>query len=104
MPTRPPRPTYHPWRDAEGTPIPPQLRVEQIPVNKEHGAPPTRIHKQGHVIGRGPHWLYARFDNQVISLRARLMRLLTTPSDNSQRESDPFPTRTTSDDDLPWLD
>ncbi|MGH3722129.1 MAG: hypothetical protein ACRDRI_25465 [Pseudonocardiaceae bacterium] len=102
MPTRPPRPTEDPWRDVDGTPIPLHCGVEQIAVNTEHGALPSRLHQQGHVIGQVPDWLYVRFhdDDHVIRLRAHLVRVLTTPGDNPQR----VPTSTTPDDDPPWLE
>lgn len=61
-------------------------RIEQIAVSKEHGAPPSRLHQQGEVIGRDTTRLQVRFDdNQVISLRPHLVRLLDkTPDENQQ--------------------
>jgi hypothetical protein len=81
MPTRPPRPAYNPWRDVAGTPIPEQCRIEQIAVNKEHGALPSRLHQQGQVISRGHTRLHVRFDhdNRLISLRPNLVRVLDAP-------------------------
>jgi hypothetical protein len=78
MPTRPPRPAYNRWRDVNGTPIPLSCRVEQIAVSKEHGALPSRLHQQGQVIRRGHNRLYVCFDadNQLISLRPHLVRVL----------------------------
>ena len=82
MPTAPPRPASDPWRDAEGTPIPLHSRVEQITVDAEHGALPSRLHQQGQVTGRGTGGLvYVRFEheNQLIALRPHLLRVLDTP-------------------------
>ncbi|MDQ3765058.1 MAG: hypothetical protein M3460_27195 [Actinomycetota bacterium] len=83
MPARPSRPAYNRWRDVDGTPIPEQCRVEQIAVSKEHGALPSRLYKQGRVIGRGINRLYVRFDDedQLISLRPHLVRMLEAPGD-----------------------
>ena len=78
MPTRP----YDRWRDADGVPIPQQCRIEQIAVGKEHGALPSRLHKQGEVLGRGTTRLIVRFDhdeNAVVRIRPHLVRVLTTP-------------------------
>lgn len=82
MPSPPARPASDPWRDAEGTPIPLQSWVEQIAVDTEHGALPSRLHQQGQAVGRGTGGLvYVRFDhgNQLIALRSRLLRVLDTP-------------------------
>ena len=78
MPARPARPGYDPWRDAHGTPIPPQCRIEQIAVGKNHGALPSRLHKQGHVVGRGLTRLTVRFDGEdgVVGIRPHLVRVL----------------------------
>jgi hypothetical protein len=67
-----------PWLDADGTYIPLQSRVEQVVVDKEHGALPSRLHQQGQVVGRGTNLLYIRFDHggQLIALRPHLVRLL----------------------------
>jgi hypothetical protein len=71
----------HPLLDADGTPIPFKSRVEQITVDKEHGAQPARLHQQGQAIGRGTHLIYIRFDrdNQTIALWPHLVRVLETP-------------------------
>ena len=81
MSTSPARSASGPWRDAEGTPIPLQSRVEQVVVDKEHGALSCRLHQQGQVIGQGTNLLYVRFDrgNQLIALRPHLVRVLETP-------------------------
>jgi hypothetical protein len=75
-----PRPVNDPWRDAQGTHIA-LFRIEQIAVNKEHGVLPSRLHQQGRVINRGHNRLYVRFDddNQLISLRPHLVRVLDAP-------------------------
>jgi hypothetical protein len=91
MPTPPPRPATDdsthiplcdiPLRDAEGTDIPLQCRVEQIAVDKAHGALPSRLHQQGDVIGRSAHLVYVRFErgHQLIALRPHLVRVLDAP-------------------------
>lgn len=78
MPTRP---AYDLWRDADGAPIPQQCRIEQVTVHREHGALPSRLHKQGEVLGRGSTRLTVRFDGEdtVVSIRPHLVRVLTTP-------------------------
>ncbi|MGH3754009.1 MAG: hypothetical protein ACRDRP_15190 [Pseudonocardiaceae bacterium] len=81
MPTPPPRPAADPWRDADGTPIPEQCRVEQATVDEQHGTLPCRLHQQGQVTGRGTTLLYILFDhgNQLIALRPHLVRVVPTP-------------------------
>jgi hypothetical protein len=81
MPTPPPRPASDPWRDTEGTHIPLQSHVEQVVVDTEHGALASRLHQQGHVLGRGTNLVYVLFecDSQLIALRPHLLRLLDTP-------------------------
>jgi hypothetical protein len=63
-------------RDVEGTPIPLDSRVEQVTVDEEHGALPSRLHQQGHAVGRGTHLLYVRFDcdKETVALRPQLAR------------------------------
>ena len=80
MTTPPARPASDPWRDAEGTPIPLQSRVEQVVVDKEHGALASRLHYQGQVVGRGTTLVYMLFDHdsQLIALRSHLLRVLNT--------------------------
>jgi hypothetical protein len=70
-----------PLRDAEGTDIPLRSRVEQIMVDKIHGALSCRLHQQGQVIGRGRQLVYVRFDHdyQMIALPPHLVRVLETP-------------------------
>ena len=81
MPARPRRPAYDPWRDTDGNPIPQPCRIHQAAVHKGHGALPSRLHKQGQVLGRGTTRLTAQFDGEdtVASLRPHLVRVLTTP-------------------------
>lgn len=71
-----------PPRDAEGTPIQLRCRVEQITVDTEHGALPSRLHWHGQVIGWGTHLLYVLFerDNQTIALGPHHLRVLTAPN------------------------
>jgi hypothetical protein len=77
MPARP----YDPWRDADGAPIPQRGRVEQVAVGKGHGALPSRLHKRGHVLGRGLTRLIVQFDEEdtVVRIRPHLVRVLTPP-------------------------
>ena len=72
---------YDPWRDTHGDPIPQQCRVEQVAVGKNHGALPSRLHKQGQVTGRGLTRLTVRFDHEdeLVHIRPHLVRVLTTP-------------------------
>lgn len=72
---------YDRWHDADGTSIPQQCRIEQIGVHRDHGALPSRLHKQGQVLGRGINRLNVQFDheNTVISIRPHLVRVVTTP-------------------------
>ncbi len=80
-PAPPAQPTADPWRDAEGTHIPLQSRVEQAVVDTQHGALPCRLHHQGQVIGRGTTLVYVHFEreNQMIALLPHLVRVLETP-------------------------
>ena len=75
---------YDPWRDVDGAPIPQQCRIEQVVVDKSHGALPSRSHKQGQVVGRGHTRLIVRFDDEhnVVHIRPHLVRVLTTPNDH----------------------
>jgi hypothetical protein len=66
-----------PLYDAEGTEIPLWCRVEQVAVDKAHGAHPARLHQQGQVIGQSAHLVYVLFDDyQLIALRPHLVRVL----------------------------
>jgi len=96
------RPGYDPWRDATGTPIPRQCRIEQVAVDKNHGALPSRLHKQGQVVGRGLTRLTVRFDdeNAPVSLRPHLLRVLDTPT-VTPGHADELPERRA---DPSWLD
>ncbi|HKR51661.1 MAG TPA: hypothetical protein VJT72_19175 [Pseudonocardiaceae bacterium] len=49
-------------------------------MSKQHGALPSRLHQQGQVVRRGHARLYVRFerDDQLVSLRPHLVRVLTT--------------------------
>ncbi|MGH3430058.1 MAG: hypothetical protein ACRDRI_23195 [Pseudonocardiaceae bacterium] len=70
------------WRDAEGTPIRLRSRVEQIAVDEDQGALPSRLHHRGQVIGWGDHMLFviSEHDDQAITLQPHHVRLLDTPS------------------------
>jgi len=65
-------------RDADGTPIPFQGRVQQVAVDEAHEAQPFRLHTQGHAIGRGVHLLYVRFSNETVAIRPDLVRVVHT--------------------------
>jgi hypothetical protein len=72
------RPAYDPWRDAAGVSIPPGARVEQVLVDRAHGALASRLGKQAQVIrrSRGTR-LVVRFDgeDQPVSIRPDLVRV-----------------------------
>jgi len=72
------RPDYDPWRDAAGMSIPPAARVEQVLVDRAHGALTFRLGKQAQVIrrSRGSR-LVVRFDGetQSVSIRPELVRV-----------------------------
>jgi hypothetical protein len=80
MPARRTRPVYDPWRDADGAPIPQQCRIEQVAVDKERGALPSRLHKRGQVLGRGTTRVIVQFDDEptVVRIRPYLVRVPTT--------------------------
>jgi hypothetical protein len=50
-------------------------------VDKNHGAPLSRLHMRGRVVGWGIHLLYVRFEhgNQLIALRPYHVRVLEAP-------------------------
>jgi hypothetical protein len=81
MPARSRRPAYDPWRDADGIPIPQHCRIQQAAVGKKHGALPSRLHKQGEVLGRGVTRLTVQLEGEdtAVSIRPPLVRVLTTP-------------------------
>ncbi|MGH3772860.1 MAG: hypothetical protein ACRDRW_15965 [Pseudonocardiaceae bacterium] len=87
MPTPPP--AFDAWHDAKGTPIRLRSRVEQITVDEEQGALPSRLHQRGQVIGWGNRLLFviSEHDNQAITLRPHHVRVLT----NSDRSGCPAP-------------
>jgi hypothetical protein len=71
-------PAYDPWRDAAGVSIPPGARVEQVLVDRAHGALASRLGKRAQVIRRS--WgsrLVVRFDgeDQPVSIPPDLVRL-----------------------------
>lgn len=75
---RRPRPAYDPWRDTAGVSIPPGARVEQVLVDRAHGAMASRLGKQAQVLrrSRGSR-LVVCFDgeNDPVSIRPDLLRL-----------------------------
>jgi hypothetical protein len=69
---------YDRWRDAEGTHIPDGCRVEQVEVDRSHGALRSRLGKRGEVVGRSRgSRLYVRFEGEAgpTSLRPHLVRV-----------------------------
>lgn len=72
------RPAYDPWCDAAGVSILPGARVEQVLVDRAHGALASRLGRQAQVIrrSRGTR-LVVWFDgeDQPISIRPDLMRV-----------------------------
>jgi hypothetical protein len=71
------------WCGVEGTRIALFCWVEQVAEHPEHGAPFSRLHQQGQVLGRGPDVLYVRFasEGQLISVPPELLRLLPNEPD-----------------------
>jgi hypothetical protein len=72
------RPVYDPGRDAAGVSVPPGARVEQVLVDRAHGALASRLGKHAQVIrySRGSR-LVVRFDGetQPVSIRPDLVRV-----------------------------
>lgn len=64
--------------DVDGTPIPVHSQVEQVAVDKNHGALRFRLHMRGQVVDWGTHLLYVRFENgnHLIALRPYHVRVL----------------------------
>jgi hypothetical protein len=77
-----PTPSSAPWRDAEGTPISLQSWVEQVVVDKNHGALKERLGLRGEVTGLGTHMIYVRFEQggQLIALRPHHVRVIEAPA------------------------
>ncbi|MGH3767015.1 MAG: hypothetical protein ACRDS0_06855 [Pseudonocardiaceae bacterium] len=78
MPAPASQPTNDRWCDIEGNHISLFCRVEQVASSPEPGCLPSRLHQQGHVVGRGLDSLFVRFsDNALISVPPELLRLLS---------------------------
>lgn len=82
MSPRAARPAYDRWRDAGGVPIPAGARVQQVAVDKPHGALPSRLGQFAVVVRRSrSSRLYVIFDGETrtVSIRPDLVavRLLT---------------------------
>ncbi len=79
-PPMPADPDNH-WCDADGTPIPPLCRIEQVAVDAFHGAAPLRLHWYGQVIDRATTRLIVLFDDEstLVHIRPHLVRVLPTP-------------------------
>jgi hypothetical protein len=72
------RPAYDRWRDAAEVSIPAGARVEQVLVDRAHGALASRLGKQAQVIRRSrSSRLVVRFDGEtrLVSIRPHLVRL-----------------------------
>jgi hypothetical protein len=79
MPDEAPGPVQDRWCDVEGAHISLFCRIEQVAESTEGTVLPSRLHQQGQVVGRDLDSLYVCFqDNQVISLRPCLVRVLDT--------------------------
>jgi len=99
------RPAYDRWRDAAGVSIPPGARVEQVLVDRAHGALASRLGKQAQVIrrSRGSR-LVVRFDgeDEPVSIRPDLVRVRPVSTgqilDQLQQLHDLLPTSGPGDD------
>jgi hypothetical protein len=79
MPPAAPRPAQGRWCDVNGTHVSLFCRIEQVAESTEGTVRPSRLHEQGQVLGWDLDSLYVCFtDNQVISLRPPLVRVLDT--------------------------
>lgn len=75
------RKPYDRWRDVDGIHINDGRRVQQIDVDKQHGALPFRLHKRGIVVGRAQRTgnrLHVLFDGEPtpVGIRPHLVRVL----------------------------
>ncbi len=72
---------YDRWSDADTVHISDGCRVEQVAVDTEHGALPSRLHSQGEIIGRGTNRVNVRFDGEakMVSVGPHLVRVLDLP-------------------------
>ncbi|MGH3830695.1 MAG: hypothetical protein ACRDRS_09640 [Pseudonocardiaceae bacterium] len=71
----------NPPRDADGTVIPLQSRVEQVAVDQACGALTSRLNQHGQVIGHSLNLIHVRFGHEyhLTTLRPHLVRLVPTP-------------------------
>jgi hypothetical protein len=69
---------YNPWKDAYGVPIATASRVEQVGVDRSHGAVPRRKGKLGVVTGHGSTRVAVRFDDeeQTTTVAPYLLRVV----------------------------
>jgi hypothetical protein len=74
----------HRWTDGQGTAVGLMSRVEQIAVDPQGGAMPSRLHQQGQLIGWDTTRLPVCFDHDraLLVRRAHLIRVLD-PSQGS---------------------
>lgn len=69
--------TSHLRADVDGIPIALFSEVEQVAEDTEPTVLASRLHQHGQVVGQGLDSVYVRFrDNQVISVRPELVRVL----------------------------
>lgn len=72
-----PRPSHDWWCDIDSNPITLFCRVEQVEEDPEPTMLPSRLHQQGHVVGRGLDRFYVCFEgDQVVSVSPQLLRLI----------------------------
>ena len=69
---------YDRWRDVDGTHVPVGAQVEQTEVDARRGAPRSRLHQRGQVIGRGTTRLVVRFEGEdhTVRIRPHLVRVI----------------------------
>lgn len=81
MPVPVPRSAHHRRCDVDGTQIALFCWVEQVREHPEPGMLLSRLHQQGHVLGRGTTRLTVQFDGErkLVSIRPQVVRVLTTP-------------------------
>ncbi|MGH3602030.1 MAG: hypothetical protein ACRDQH_17425, partial [Pseudonocardiaceae bacterium] len=85
MPADAPRPAEARWCDIDGTPISLFCEVEQVADGAEPSLLGSRLHQRGHVAGWALDSLYVCFpDNQMISVRPYLLRVLDDAAGCSQ--------------------
>lgn len=85
MPADAPPPAEERWCDVEGIPISLFCEVEQVADGAEVSLLGCRLPQRGHVVGRGLDSVYVCFpNNQVISVRPHLLRVVDDAAGRSQ--------------------